>query len=248
MLLTLAAVVWTGQLPLTATPLTLGLLWAPATLLMIVAGSALCRGYQRIADTTHFELCTAEIFARALRCVVKPGRTTFKVTPKEGVDLGGIDAVRQLPWIVAIAFVLAFGLIVRILDEAGVPLVPNLPGIAFWIVPVLGLFELRRVVRTLALVSRRRQRRVEYRMPLDAPVVTTDRDGASAMGWTRDLCPSGLGLELPAALEPGTLVTATVPIPTLSGVPESVEARRRRAVLPPARLELGDRHAHRRQR
>ena len=73
MLVTLAAVVWTGQLPLTATPLTLGLLWAPATLLMIVAGSALCRGYQRIADTTHFELCTAEIFARALRCVVKPG-------------------------------------------------------------------------------------------------------------------------------------------------------------------------------
>ena len=223
MLVTLAAVVWTGQLPLTATPLTLGLLWAPATLLMIVAGSALCRGYQRIADTTHFELCTAEIFARALRCVVRPGRTTFRVTPKEGVDLGGLNAVRQLPWIVAIAIVLTAGLIVRILDEAGVPLVPNLPGIAFWIVPLLGLFELRRVVRTLALVSRRRQRRVEYRMPLDAPVVTIDRDGASAMGWTRDLCPSGLGLELPTALEPGSLVTATVPLPTLSGVAETVD-------------------------
>ena len=144
------------------------------------------------------------------------------MTPKEGVDLGGIDAVRQLPWIVAIAIVLAFGLIVRILDEAGVPLVPNLPGIAFWIVPLLGLFELRRVVRTLALVSRRRQRRIEYRMPLDAPVVTTDRDGVATVGWTRDLCPSGLGLELPAALEPGTVMTATVPLPTLSGEPENV--------------------------
>ena len=222
MLLVLAGVVWTGQLPLTATPLTLGLLWAPATLLMIVAGSALCRGYQRIADTTHFELCTAQIFARALRCIVRPGRTTFKVTPKEGVDLGGFNAVRQLPWVVAIAIVLAFGLTVRILDEAGLPLVPNLPGIAFWIVPLLGLFELRRVIRTLALVSRRRQRRVEYRMPLDATVVTRDRDGASAMGWTRDLCPSGLGLELPTALAPGDLVTATLPIPTLSGQPETV--------------------------
>ena len=43
------------------------------------------------------------------------------------------------------------------------------------------------------------------------------------MGWTRDLCPSGLGLELPTALEPGSLVTATVPLPTLSGVAETVD-------------------------
>ena len=127
MLLTLAAVVWSGQLPLTATPLTIGLLWAPATLLTIIAGSALCRGYQRIADTTHFELCTAQIFARALRCVVRPGRATFKVTPKEGVDLGGLAAIRQLSWVVAITALLAIGLVVRVLDEAGVPLVPNLP-------------------------------------------------------------------------------------------------------------------------
>ena len=223
MLLTLAAVVWTGRLPLSATPLTLGLLWAPATALTIVAGSALCRGYQRIADTTHFELCTAAIYTRALRCVVRPGRTAFKVTPKEGVDLGGLQALRQLPWVVAIAVLLTAGLIVRILDEAGVPLVRNLPGIAFWIVPLLGLLELRRVVRTLALVSRRRQRRIEYRMPLDTPVLTTGRNGASAAGWTRDLCPSGLGLELSSALAPGTAVRATVQIPGLSGMVRAVD-------------------------
>ena len=82
MLVTLAAVVWTGQLPLTATPLTLGLLWAPATLLTIVAGSALCRGYQRIADTTHFELCTAAIYTRALRCAVRPGAPRSRSRPR----------------------------------------------------------------------------------------------------------------------------------------------------------------------
>ena len=223
MLVTLAAVVWTGRLPLSATPLTIGLLWAPATVLTIVAGSALGRGYQRIADTAHFELCTAAIYMRALRCVIRPGRTTFKVTPKEGVDLGGLQALRQLPWVVAIAVLLATGLVVRILDEAGVPLVRNLPGIAFWIVPLLGLFELRRIVRTLALVSRRRQRRIEYRMPLDTPVRTTGRNGASAVGWTRDVCPSGLGLELSSALQPGTAVSMAVQLPGLSGAVRVVE-------------------------
>jgi cellulose synthase (UDP-forming) len=222
MLVTLAAVVWTGQLPLTATPLTLGLLWGPATLLTLVAGSALCRGYQRIADTTHFELCTAAIFARALRCVVRPGRATFKVTPKEGIDVGGLHALRQLPWVVAVAVLLGTGLVVRLLDEAGVPLVRNLPGIAFWVVPVLGLFELRRLLRTLTIVSRRRQRRVEYRMPIDAPVVATD--GATAVtGWTRDLCPSGVGLELQTPLAPGAEIRASFELPALSGPARSVD-------------------------
>ena len=220
MLMTLAAVIWTGQLPLTATPLTLGLLWAPATLLTIVAGSALCRGHQRIADTTHFELCTAEIFARALRCCVRPGRTAFRVTPKEGVDLGGIDALRQLRWVAAIAVLLAGGLVVRILDQAGVPLVRDLPGgLAFWVVPALGIFELRRVARTLVLVTRRRQRRIEYRMPLDTPVIAPTGDAALVSGWARDICPSGLGLELSNPLSPGTAFTVTTRVPSLSGTP-----------------------------
>ena len=225
MLVTLAAVVWTGQLPLTATPLTLGLLWGPATLLTILAGSALCRGYQRIADTTHFELCTAAIFTRALRCVVRPGRATFKVTPKEGTDVGGLHALRQLPWIVAVTIMLGTGLTVRILDESGLSLVPNLPGIAFWVVPALGLCELRRLLRTLAIVSRRHQRRVEYRMPIDAPILATAADGTPMTGWTRDLSPSGLGLELLTPLAPGTIIDATFELPALSGHAQPVDLR-----------------------
>ena len=224
MLVTLAAVVWTGQLPLHATLLTLALLWAPATFLTLIAGSALCRGYQRIADTTHFELCTAQIFTRALRCIVRPGRTAFKVTPKEGVDLGGLDALRQLPWVVGLAAILAAGLAARILDESGVPLVPNLPGgVAFWVVPALGLFELRRVLRTLTLVARRRQRRIEYRMPLDTPVLMTSLQGAAVTGWARDISPSGLGLELASEIAPGTPLSVTAHVPSLSGAPRAID-------------------------
>jgi hypothetical protein len=81
MLTVLAAVLWTGALPLQIAPLALATLWAPATLMMLLAGSALCRGQQGSGESTHYELCTAEIFTRALRCVVRPGRTSFLVTP-----------------------------------------------------------------------------------------------------------------------------------------------------------------------
>jgi cellulose synthase (UDP-forming) len=224
MLVTLAAVLWTGQLPLTATLLTLGVLWAPATLLSVAAGSALCRGHQRISDTTHFELCTAEIFTRALRCVVRPGRTTFKVTPKEGVDFGGIDALRQLPAVLMIAVLLCGGVLLRVLEDAGVPaLLPSLRGIALWVVPLVGLFELRRVLRTLALVSRRRQRRIEYRMPLDAPVRLIGESDMQLIGRARDLSPSGLGLRVPVPLQVGAHVAVALQLPGIDGERAPVE-------------------------
>ncbi len=229
MLSVLAAVLWTGQLPLTATLLTLGVLWAPATLLSVAAGSALCRGYQRVSDTTHFELCTAEIFTRALRCVVRPGRTTFKVTPKEGVNFGGLQALRQLPTVIAIAVLLCGGVVLRILQDAGVHLLflPGLRGIALWVVPLIGAFELRRVLRTLAIVARRHQQRIEYRMPLDVPAIAVPSTPGvpPLIGRARDLSPSGVGLELSAPIALGTPATATVQLPGLSGetVPVSLD-------------------------
>ena len=220
-LVTLAAVLWTGQLPMHATAAALALLWAPATLLSICAGSALTRGYQRVADTTHFELCTAEIFARALRCVVRPGRTRFRVTPKEGVDLGGIGALRHLRAVVIIAILLAVGIPVRLIDEAGVNLVPDLHGIALWPIPAVAAVELRRVARTVTIVTRRRQVRTVYRMPLLAPVAVSEAgvDDAPVIGRSRDISPSGIGLELPAPMPVASALTLTVKLPGLASQP-----------------------------
>jgi hypothetical protein len=166
----LVAVLWTGLLPLHIAPLALALLWAPATLLMVLAGSALCRGQQGNGETTHYELCTAEIFLRALRCVVRPGHGGFRVTPKEGVDHGGWEAVRQFRLLLVCAALLGAGLILRICADAGLGVLPPMRGFAAWFVPLLGLFELRRVLRTLTLVGRHRQLRGEYRTPLAASV------------------------------------------------------------------------------
>ncbi len=226
-LATLAVVLWTGDLPLKATPLTLGLLWLPAMLLSICAGSALCRGYQGVADTTHYELCTAEIYLRALRCVVRPGRTRFKVTPKHGVDLGGWTAVRRLRVVSLLTVALAAGLLAQLLEDTGLVhggLIPHLHGIATWVVPLLAVFELRRLLRTLTLVATRRQLRTEYRVPLDASLaLTTSTDGDTPMvGRAHDITPFGLRLGLPGRIEPGTIVNVIVPLPTLESERDNI--------------------------
>lgn len=221
-LVTLAAVLLSGRLPLQATTPALALLWAPATLLAITAGSALCRGYQRVSDTTHFELCTAEIHARALRCAVRPGRARFVVTPKAGVDPGGWQALRQLRLVMLIGIVLAAALVLRLVDAVGADVLPDLRGTAAWLVPALGLVELRRVLRTLVLVARRRQLRVEYRVPLDAPALVLAPDGVAVAGRAVDLSPSGVGLELSTGLPAGTRATARIGLRDLDGEPVAV--------------------------
>jgi hypothetical protein len=158
-----------------------------------------------------------------LRCVVKPGRTAFKVTPKEGIDLGGLGAIRQLRAVTVVAILLSTGLVLRVLDETTVNLLPDLPGIAVLVVPVIALFELRRVLRTLALVARRRQFRTEYRMALDAPVaLSVSGNPVPVIGQSRDISPSGLRLALPHGLDPGRTATATLTIPTVSGTAQPI--------------------------
>jgi cellulose synthase (UDP-forming) len=222
MLAILAAVLWTGALPLNISPLALAGLWAPATLLMVLAGSALCRGQQRSAEATHYELCTAEIFTRALRCIVRPGRASFRVTPKEGVDRGGWEALRQFRVLLVCAVLLLFGLALRIATDAGAGVLPAMHGFAAWFVPLLGLVELRRVMRTLVLVGSRRQLRGEYRTQLTAGAVIVPSDqhnGPSLLGRMCDITTAGVGFELAQPLAIGARASLMVQLPGPDGQP-----------------------------
>jgi cellulose synthase (UDP-forming) len=224
MLMILAAVLWTGALPLRIAPLALAGLWAPATLLMVLAGSALCRGQQSSGEATHYELCTAEIFARALRCVFRPGRASFRVTPKEGIDRGGWEAVRQFRVLLVCAGLLTSGLLLRIAEDAGAGVLPAMHGFAAWFVPLLGALELRRVTRTLAFVARRRQLRGEYRTQLTAAAVIVPSDehtheGPSLLGRMCDITTGGVGFELSRPLPRGTRASLTVQLPDVTGEP-----------------------------
>lgn len=182
MLCILTIVLWSAALPLRVAPIALLTLWAPATLLTVLAGTALSRGVQSTAENCHFELCTAEIFTRALRCVARPGRAHFRVTPKEGIDRGGWQALRQFRVLLTIAGLLSLGIALRIATDLGTGVLPPIPGFAAWFVPALGLIELRRLTRTLLLVGRRRQLRCEYRTPLEGSAVVETSAGSGAPG------------------------------------------------------------------
>jgi len=202
LLATLALVMWTGELPMKISVLALAALWLPAISLNLLAGSALTRGYMKIGETAHYELLTMEIYTRALRCAFRPGRTAFKVTPKQGGDGGGIAAVRKLHLVVLAALVLIAGTAMRLLDLVGVGPLPDLPGVAAVIVPALGLIELRRVLRTLFAVGRRRQRRQIYRFQGDAPAHCFAAAGHIG-GRLVDASAAGVGLVLDAPVTVG---------------------------------------------
>jgi len=228
LLLTLGLVLWAGALPMKLSVVALAALWLPSLALNLIAGSGLARGYMRIAETTHYELLTMEIFTRALRSAVRPARTAFKVTPKQGIDAGGIHAVAKLHFVAFCALLLAGGVFMRLLDLGGAGPLPDLPGVAAIIVPALGLIELRRVLRTVVLIGGRRQRRLVYRFEGEAPAHCFGGDGHIA-GTLVDASPSGLGLVMDAPLEPGEGVLALLSLQDAAGerreIAAHVEAR-----------------------
>lgn len=213
-LFVLAIALFTGALPIHASLLTLVSLWLPWMLGSVFAATALCRGHIRFKESVHYELLCAEIYTRALRCAFKPAKTAFKVTPKEGTDLGGFDAVRKLRLTLAVLVLLVSATIVRLVDTfANLDLLPKLPSGALIVLPVLALIESRRLARTLVIVARRRQRRAEYRFPVELAAVVD-----SAPGTVVDASLSGLGITLATtdAPEPGARIAVSTTLPTVS--------------------------------
>jgi cellulose synthase (UDP-forming) len=223
LLLTLGLVLWTGELPMKVSVVALAALWLPAVALNLTAGSALARGYMKIGETAHYELLTMEIFTRALRCAVRPGKTAFKVTPKQGADSGGLAAMGKLHLVIACGVLIAGGTLLRLLDLAGVGPLHDLPGVAAVIVPLLGLIELRRVLRTLAAVGRRRQQRLVYRFEGEAPAHCFPQDGHIG-GQLVDASAAGIGLVTDAPLEVDSRVGVLLELADAAGETHEVAA------------------------
>lgn len=221
LLVTLALVLWAGWLPMKVDLLGLLVLWLPTLALNLSAGAGLGLGYMRIAETTHYELMTMGIYTRALRCAVLPAKTAFKVTPKEGVDLGGWHALDKLRIACLLAVVLAAGIVMRILDLWGIGPLPDLPVVAEIIIPLLALVELRRILRTLVLVAGRRQRRLIYRFEGDAPVLC-ESPGGAIPGRLLDANAAGLGLLVTAPLEAGARVPVRLRLEDSEGADRDV--------------------------
>jgi cellulose synthase (UDP-forming) len=221
---TLGLVMWTGELPMKISVVALAALWLPYVTLNLGAGSALARGYMKIGETAHYELLTMEIYSRALRCIFRPGHTAFKVTPKQGDGGGGLESVRKLRLVLACAVVVGAGTVLRLLDLAGVGPLPDLPGIAAAIVPLLGLIEMRRILRTLFAVGRRQQRRLVYRFEGDAPAECYSDDG-HVSGQLIDASAAGVGLVLEAPVAIGAKPAILLQLEDAAGGSHEVAAQ-----------------------
>jgi cellulose synthase (UDP-forming) len=224
LLATLGLVMWTGEMPMKISVVALAALWLPAVSLNLLAGSALTRGYMKIGETAHYELMTMEIYTRALRCIFVPSHTAFKVTPKQGVDGGGFAAVGKLHLVIVAGVVLAGGTALRLLDLAGVGPLPDMPGIAAVVVPLLGLIELRRVVRTLLAVGRRQQRRQIYRFEGEAPAHCFAAGGHIG-GNLVDASAAGVGLVLDAPAKVGERPAVLLELEDAAGNAHEVAAQ-----------------------
>jgi cellulose synthase (UDP-forming) len=224
LLATLGLVLWTGELPMKISILALAALWLPSVSLNLSAGAALARGYMKIGETAHYELLTMEVYTRALRCAFFPGHTAFKVTPKQGDGGGGLESVSKLHLVLACAVLVGAGTVLRLLDLAGVGPLPDLPGVAAIVVPLLGLIELRRIGHTLLAVGRRQQRRLVYRFEGDAQAECFSEDG-HIPGRLIDASAAGVGLVLETPLRVGAKPAVLLQLEDAAGEAHEVAAQ-----------------------
>src|SRR3984957_12651705 len=212
MLAVLVAMLVSGRLPLHATLWQFGVFWLPWMALDLGASALLCRGQASLWDGAYTNLLTTGIFARAAFVLVHPFRTSFKVTPKDGIDGGGWAAARQLRLVLVMASVLAAAALARVLTVAGLVPLPPLRGLALVAGLAFAGWELFVVGAALRRVTRRHQIRRHYRVPVEVSGIVE-----GTMVRVVDLPPGGAGLIGPHALEEGTEVGLRMDLPGVDG-------------------------------
>jgi cellulose synthase (UDP-forming) len=212
MLSVLVAMLVSGRLPLHATLWLLVLLWVPWMVLNLGASSRLSRGEVSLWDGTYSSILTTEIFLRASFVLVRPFHTSFKVTPKDGIDDGGWAAARQLRLVLFLGVVLASAIAARALAAFGVVPLPGLHGAALVAGLVLAAWELLLVTVALWRVSRRRQARRHYRVPVEVAGVVE-----GTLVRVVDLTPGGAGVLGSRPVEVGTVVELRLDLPGVGG-------------------------------
>jgi cellulose synthase (UDP-forming) len=212
LLTVLTVMLVSGQLPMHATLDGFLTFWLPWIALDLAASALLCRGRASLWDGTYSMLLTMGIFARAVVSLFRPISSTFKVTPKDGIDDGGWRAFHQLRLVMTIGAVLVAALTLRVLAAGGIVPLPPLRGAPLVIGLLLGLWELGLVTAALYKVSRRRQHRRHYRAPVGLAAVV-----GGEIVRVADLTTSGVGLVSSTSLSPGRQVELTVDLPMLNG-------------------------------
>ena len=207
----LAITVGWGRLPLHA-PIGQFLVeflpWAASSTLASIVLSA---GRLKLLTAVRFEYYTLPAHLRAILAVVWPDNR-FRVTPKTGVDDGGLSWLRLNPPLATLVALLTGSLAWRAGAQAGV-----LPG-RHLALPVLlvitgtALFELARLVVAAASLTRRRQVRLAYRFPSRLPAVIA---GSGRAATVTDMSVGGCALRVQATAIPAGNIELDVDLGTL---------------------------------
>lgn len=201
LLLVLVATLGTGSLPMRASMVTLLALWLPWSVLAFVATIALARGTLGPLDSTRYGLLTMGINLRGITALLKPGAGTFKVTPKEGVDEGGLRVLRMLGLCTGVGVLLVAVWSLRLLDVVGIVDLPAMPELATAVVLALGVWEIACITKTLVPLVRRHQVRLSFRKEVALPARLA---GTADAVEIVDMTPDGLAFTTPVGCPRGT--------------------------------------------
>ena len=191
----IVVIVWSlisGDLPLNAFSLYLLVFWLPQLILSIIVNWGMSSGKQLPFGGSRNAWLNSGIFLRAILDTILQRKAKFKVTPKEGVDTGGFEALRLL-WMPVLAILgLVVAITVRLLKETGVAFtaVGSMPLIAVAIAFAFAIFELSILVPLVWSFVRKNQTRSTWREPVDIEATLGERFTARVT----DLHESGLKL------------------------------------------------------
>ncbi len=208
LLLVLAWTLLTGELPMHVSAATLLALWLPWSLLALTSTVALGRGSLGPFDSTRYGLMTMGIYIRGIVALVRRGAGKFKVTPKEGIDTGGMPVLRMLGLVTATGAVLVVAWGLRVASWLGVVTLGSMPVFARAITLALGVWEIGCIGAVVVPLVRRRRYRTQYRMPTE---LRARIDRTSTIVPLVDLTPEGASFESPVMLSTRTVLLTRLP-------------------------------------
>ncbi len=220
MLAVLVVMLVTARVPLHATLWQFGVFWVPWMALDLAASAMLCRGEASLRDGSYTTVLTTGIFVRAAFALVRPFRSSFKVTPKDGIDGGGWSAVSQLRLVLVVAAAVVLAIVARLLGLAGLLPLPPLRGLALVAGLAFAAWELILLGTALIKVGRRHQVRHHYRVPVEVAGVLN-----GALVRIVDLTAGGAGVIGAVPIDVGSEVGLQLDLPGVDGGVHTVRVR-----------------------
>ena len=153
---------------------------------------------------------TIGIYLRGILALFTRRTGTFKVTPKEGLDEGGLRVLRMLGLVTFVTFVLLAAWVFRMAAAFGIVEAGPMPELALAITLVLGAWELGCVGIVIGSLVRRRQVRHQFRFPVR---LSARIDSTSVVVDVLDITPDGVGFESAVPVAVGHTIELLTRIP-----------------------------------